>query len=130
MATKKCETKGGILEQQGMPLATRRATFYSVCVPVRLGIAGLVYYYRNEPSGLVLALLIGLIGTVGNLRALGKPCNEVWWHRIIHVIIFMILTLFSILAIYKIVPSWTLAAILVADVAVGVTDSFISSPFF
>lgn len=133
MDASKRSQKGGVLEKSGIPLSTRRATFYSVCIPVRLGIAGLVYYYSRRPDdrniAITISLLIGLIGMTGNLRAASEN-NKVWWHRHVHAVIFLVLVLFAVLAMYKIVPAWTLAAVLAGDAAFGFVDSFISSPFY
>lgn len=80
-----------------------RLLYYLICIPVRLLLALLAYYYHNKfiQNILVIFTCLGGLGFlylyITNSRSKGAFGQKVWWNhlRLIHGILFISYAIFS-----------------------------------
>ena len=98
----------------------RMILFYTLCIVLRLFIAGLAYHFRDSYWLPYLVLVIGLYTAYRIYKNLNG--NE-WWSRKFHLIIVILLCIVSVLIILKKVNGKYISYLLYLDVFVGFSHS-------
>jgi hypothetical protein len=88
--------EGGIFNKYSSK--TRMLLFYCICIWVRLFIAFTIYKYSNNKILLYLILLFSIISIYLNFSKLNE---KVWWSRLFHGIISVLLLVFAIIILRK-----------------------------
>jgi hypothetical protein len=88
--------EGGIFNKYSSK--TRMLLFYCICIWVRLFIAFTIYKYSNNKILLYLILLFSIISIYLNFSKLNE---KVWWSRLFHGIISVLLLVFAIIIILR-----------------------------
>jgi hypothetical protein len=96
--------------------------FYTLCIVLRLFIAGLAYHFRDSYWLPYLVLIISLY--TGYRISKNLNGNE-WWSRKFHLIITILLSIVSVLIILKKVDGKYISYLLYLDVFVGFTHSLL-----
>lgn len=115
---------GGIFKKKGYTLEQRKILFYTICIFVRLLLAGIVYHFSEKKE---LQYLL-LITSFASIITINNKINEggcVWWNRHFHLFISIVLFICSILAIKnKLKNKKYLSYLFYLDVLFGLTNSF------
>lgn len=99
----------------------RRATYYYVCVIIRLVIIAIVYTLRN--SIIVQGLVI--VGAIVGIVNLGKRYEgNQWWSKKFQLLMSCIIVILVILTFLKYVESWTIPMAMAVSLGGGVLQSF------
>ena len=79
-------------------IENRKRVYYTICIFIRLTLAGIIYYLRNKkylPYIIILLCLLTIYRLFKNLN------GKFWWSRKFHVLICLLLIINSILIIKK-----------------------------
>tara|TARA_B110000495_G_C22858210_1_gene500424 strand:+ start:62 stop:454 length:393 start_codon:yes stop_codon:yes gene_type:complete len=98
----------------------RAILFYSICVIVRLLIAGLAYQFRNKTW---LPYLVMVISTIVIYRLYNNLYGRWWWSRPFHLLMMILLFIASILTIYKYIDGKYISYLLYLDLFGGFIHS-------
>lgn len=101
-------------------IKNRAILFYSICVIVRLLIAGLAYQFRNKTW---LPYIVIVISTIVIYRLYNNLSGRWWWSRPFHLLMVILLFITSILTIYKYIDSKYISYLLYIDVFGGFIHS-------
>ena len=100
----------------------RMILFYTLCIVLRVFIAGLAYHFRDSYWLPYLVIVISLY--TGYRISKNLNGNE-WWSRKFHLMITMLLTIVSVLIILNKVDGKYISYLLYLDVFVGFTQSLL-----
>lgn len=114
----------GLIEKSGATPSERSRLFYGVCIPLRLLLAGFVYWKSTSPIVQGLILTASAISVYINLLGLNTS-NEVWWSRGFHTLTSLTIFLFSLGGFESWVPG-----IMILDVLFGLFTSFARDPWW
>jgi hypothetical protein len=118
---------GGIFEKMGYSMLQKRDLFYTICIFIRLLMAGTVYNYSKNKYIQYAVIFFSIISTYLNYTKLNE-C--VWWSRKFHLIIAFILLVVSLQIIFKKIKNTKLMAyLLYIDVLFGIVHTLKISPF-
>jgi hypothetical protein len=108
---------GGKVQQMGFTLAQRKAAYYTICLPLRIAMAGAVAYLAaTQPFvAAALVLVFACVAVVVNLYQAAHG-GKVWWSRKVHAAVAGVLVLDSFLVLYGVLPPMTMPAIMALDV--------------
>ena len=98
----------------------RRVLFYTLCVILRLFIAGLAYQFKDN-TWLPYIVLIISIYTIYRLS--NNLYGKWWWSRPFHLFICILLVIVSLLIIFKKINGKYISYLLYIDVIGGFTHS-------
>lgn len=109
--------EGGKIQQMGFTLQQRKQTYYAVCLPLRLALAGAVAYLAaTQPFvAAVLVLVFACIAVFVNVYQ-ATYGGKVWWSRKAHAMVASALVLDAFLVLYGVLPPMTMPAIMALDV--------------
>jgi len=69
----------------------RIGVFYSICIPIRIGLVVLLYYYTLQEFAIPLfALAVGFGYQYGLDRKRGGFGGEVYWNRFLHAVLYFL----------------------------------------
>ena len=114
---------GGVVEASGATPTQRKNLYYSVCVPLRLILAYIVYKNVNSTPMKVLVMLLSAFAVYSNLLGLNSS-RTVWWNRSFHLIVALSMLIFSVAGKMEFVP-----ILMVFDVLFGLIHSFSIKPW-
>jgi hypothetical protein len=103
----------------------RRRVYYTICVLLRLGLAGLVLQLKDK---IWIPYVIGIISLYSFINLLFfRKEDAQWWSNKFQTIIAILLFIFSILIILKVdlVPTYTLSLLMFISVFGGVFQSLL-----
>lgn len=106
--------------------AFRRKIFYSTCVPFRIILYTLIFYWRDQPavSGLIIAgALFAIFNLSMNLAMYGR--GNQWWSKIFQLVIAVLLLISASLTYFKKIPDYITPIILYVSVLGGLVQSFL-----
>ena len=103
----------------------RRRVYYTICVLLRLALAGLVLQLKDKTWIPYITGIFSLYSSI-NLLFFRKEDNQ-WWSNKFQAIIAILLFIFSLLIILKtnLVPTYTLSLIMFISVGGGVFQSLL-----
>lgn len=78
------------LSRVGIMPSDRQRVYYTVCVPLRLALAGLVYQYRDHPRLSTILVPICLLAVYNLVGDLNNP-HPGWWSRRFHLLISILI---------------------------------------
>jgi len=115
------DTLNNIKKMGLVPNVKNRAIlFYSLCIILRLFIAGLAYQFKDSYW---LPYLVIIICVFTGYRISRNLNGNEWWSRKFHLIIVILLCIVSVLIILKKVNGKYISYLLYLDVFVGFTHS-------
>ena len=100
----------------------RMILFYTLCIVLRVFIAGLAYHFRDSYWLPYLVLIVSLY--IGYRTSKNLNGNE-WWSRKFHLIITILLSIVSVLIILNKVDGKYISYLLYLVVFVGFTQSLL-----
>lgn len=69
----------------------RAVVFYSICVPIRVGLVMLLYYYALQEFAIPLfAIAVGFTYQHGLDKKIGGFGGEVYWNRFLHAMLYFL----------------------------------------
>jgi CDP-diglyceride synthetase len=103
----------------------RRRVYYTVCILIRLAIAGLLLQLKDKKWVPYVVAIISLYATI-NVGIYSKEDNQ-WWSNKFQVAISSLMFIFSVLIILKVkqIPTWSLALLMFISVFGGVFQSLL-----
>jgi len=103
----------------------RRRVYYTICIVLRLLIAGLLLQFRDKKWIQYLVAIISLLAVI-NLFFFRTEDNQ-WWSNNFSIFINLSLFIFSILIIFEIkqIPTWILAFIMYFSILGGLFQSLL-----
>jgi hypothetical protein len=101
-------------------IENRKRIFYTLCIVLRLFLAGLVYQLKNN---IWLPYIILCISIYTIYRLTNNLYGKWWWSRPFHLLISCLLAIVSILVILKKVDGKYISYLLYLDVFGGFTQS-------
>jgi len=114
---------GGVVEASGATPVQRKNLYYSICIPLRLVLAYIVYKNVNSTPMKVLVMLLSAFSVYSNLLGLNSS-RKVWWNRSFHLIVALSVLVSSVAGKMELVP-----ILMVLDVLFGLIHSFSIKPW-
>lgn len=114
---------GGVVEASGATPSQRKNLYYSICVPLRLILAYIVYKNVNSTPMKVLVTLLSAFAVYSNLLGLNSS-RDVWWNRSFHLVVALSMLVSSLSGNMELVP-----ILMVFDVLFGLVHSLSSKPW-
>jgi len=119
--------KSGLIDANLSPTEKafqRRRVYYTICVVLRLLIAGLLLQFKDKPWLPYVTAIVSLIATL-NLAFVRKQDGQ-WWSNNFSLVMNLSLFIASLLIIFKTgLPTWTLAFIFLFTILGGVFQSLL-----
>lgn len=119
--------KSGLIDDDLSPTEKafqRRRVYYTICVILRLLIAGLLLQLKDKPWLPYVTALVSLIASI-NLWVYRKQDNQ-WWSNNFSLVMNLALFIASILIILKTgLPTWTLSFIFLFTILGGIFQSLL-----
>lgn len=114
----------GVVEMMGASPLLRRNLFYGICIPLRLGLATIVFQKWYSPHVREILLFFSVISVYVNLLSSISTSNNVWWKREVH-LVSGVLVVFGTLGGKR----NAVFGVLVLDVLFGLITSLTQKPW-
>lgn len=118
----KCQNKGGFFGSRNIDVKTRIALFYSVCIPLRIGLGLLVWFLsqRSIQWSKAIASLV-LLFSIASIIVLSRCQDDpsVWWSRMYHLLSAVLLLFLSGLSLAEIIETRWIALLIWIDATWG-----------